>query len=75
MLTNIMEKRKKHSEVNVNFKYIIGDTVVINDKEWTVDEIRMRYGVEWVYGLTHKNANGVDDNLTIETGSLETILK
>ena len=56
-------------------QYKVGDTVMINNKDWTVSDIRMRYGKEWVYGLTHENANGADDNLTIETGSLETILK
>ena len=56
-------------------QYKIGDTVMINNKDWVVRDIRMRYGKEWVYGLTHENANGMDDSLTIETGSLETILK
>ena len=55
-------------------KYKVGDTVIINDKDWTVDEIRMRYGVEWVYGLTHEDTDGLKDSFTIETGSLETII-
>ena len=56
-------------------EYKVGDTVMINNKDWVVRDIRMRYGKEWVYGLTHENTHGVDDGLTIETGSLETILK
>ena len=56
-------------------EYKVGDTVMINNKDWVVRDIRLRYGKEWVYGLTHENTNGTDDSLTIETGSLETILK
>ena len=56
-------------------KYKIGDTIIINNKDWTVDEIRMKYGRVWVYGLNHDNTDGTNDSFTIETGSLETILK
>ncbi len=72
---NIMEKRKKYLEVNMSFRYIIGDIVMINNKEWTVSEIRMRYGKSWVYGLNHENTDGTNDSFTIETGSLEVIMK
>ena len=56
-------------------KYNIGDKVIINGKDWTIDEIRMKYGRVWVYGLNHENTDGIEDSFTIETGSLETILK
>ena len=56
-------------------QYKVGDTVMINNKDWTVSEIRMRYGRVWVYGLSHENTDGTNDSFTIETGSLETILK
>ena len=56
-------------------EYKVGDIVMINNKDWTVGEIRMKYGREWVYGLIHDNTDGTNDSFTIETGSLETILK
>ena len=55
-------------------KYKVGDKVIINDKDWTVDEIIMKFGRVWVYGLTHENTDGLKDSFTIETGSLETIV-
>ena len=61
--------------VMMKTQYKVGDTVVINNKDWVVRDIRMRYGKEWVYGLTYENANGADDSFIIETVSLETILK
>ena len=59
----------------VETQYNKGDVVTINNKDWTVDEIRMKYGRVWVYGLIHDNTDGTNDSFTIETGSLETILK
>tara|TARA_Y100001973_G_scaffold89352_1_gene135614 strand:+ start:407 stop:586 length:180 start_codon:yes stop_codon:yes gene_type:complete len=56
-------------------KYKVGDTVIINDKDWTVDEIRMKYGRSWVYELTHENTDGLKDSFTIETCSLETMVR
>ena len=56
-------------------QYKIGDTVIINDKDWTVDEIRMKHGRVWVYGLSHEDSDGIRDNFTIETGSLEVLMK
>ena len=56
-------------------EYKVGDIVMINNKDWIVGEIRMKYGREWVYGLIHDNTDGTNDSFTIETGSLETILK
>ncbi len=41
-------------------KYKVGDTVIINDKDWTVDEIRMKYGRSWVYELTRENIDGLN---------------
>ena len=56
-------------------QYKIGDSVIINGKDWTVDEIRMKYGRVWVYGLNHETTDGTQENLSIETGSLEVIMK
>ena len=41
-------------------KYNVGDKVIINGKDWVVDEIRMRYGRVWVYGLNHENTDGTN---------------
>ena len=57
----------------VETQYNKGDVVTINDKDWVVDEIRMRFGKTWTYGLTHENKDGTQESLTIETGSLEKI--
>tara|TARA_R110000824_G_scaffold211911_1_gene398161 strand:+ start:408 stop:587 length:180 start_codon:yes stop_codon:yes gene_type:complete len=59
----------------MELQYKVGDTIVINNKDWVVDEIKMRFGRTWVYGLNHENTDGTNDSLTIETGSLETIMK
>ncbi len=59
----------------VETKYNKGDVVTINNKDWVVDEVRMKYGRVWVYGLNHETTNGNQENLSIETGSLETMLK
>ena len=59
----------------VETKYKIGDTVSINKKEWIVDEIRMRFGKTWTYGLMYETADGKLEKLTVETGSLETLMK
>ena len=59
----------------MELKYKVGDKVIINGKDWTVDEIRMKYGRVWVYGINHETHNGTQENLSIETGSLESIMK
>ena len=50
-------------------KYKVGDAVIINDKDWTVDEIIMKFGRVWVYGLTHEDTDGIRDIFTIEKGT------
>ena len=59
----------------MELQYKVGDTIVINNKDWVVDEIKMRFGRTWVYGLDHETTDGKHESLTIETGSLETIMK
>ena len=59
----------------VETQYNKGDVVTINNKDWVVDEIRMKYGRVWVYGLNHETKDGKRENLTIDTGSLEVIMK
>ena len=59
----------------VETKYNKGDVVTINNKDWVIDEIRMKYGRVWVYGLNYETTDGTQENLSIETGSLETLMK
>ena len=59
----------------VETQYNKGDVVTINDKDWIVGEIKMRFGKTWTYGLMHENKDGTQESLTIETGSLETLMK
>ena len=59
----------------VETQYNKGDVVTINNKEWVVGEIKMRFGRAWVYGLDHETKDGKHESLTIETGSLETLMK
>ena len=61
-------------EIIEDTKYNKGDVVTINNKDWTVREIRM-IGWQWVYGLEHTDKSGERKHLSIETGSLETIIK
>ena len=55
-------------------KYHKGDVVTINKKDWTIKEIRM-IGWQWIYGLECEDKSGERKQLSIETGSLETIIK
>ena len=59
----------------VETKYNKGDIVTINNKDWVVDEIKMRFGKTWTYGLKHETTDGKSEKLAIETGSLETLMK
>ena len=60
--------------IDIETKYSKGDVVTINDKNWTVEDITMRFGKMWVYGLERKKKNGDREHFSIETGSLETIM-
>ena len=35
----------------------------------------MKFGRVWVYGLNYETKDGTQENLSIETGSLETLMK
>lgn len=36
----------------INVKYKRDDVIKINDGKWIIDDIRMKWGREWVYELT-----------------------
>ena len=56
-------------------KYHKGDEVTINNIDWTIDSVTMRFGRMMNYGLKYKDENGEREYVNIETGSLETLIK
>jgi hypothetical protein len=56
-------------------KYHKGDEVTINNIDWTIESITMRFGRVMTYGLEYKKENGKREYVNIETGSLETLIK
>ena len=56
-------------------KYHKGDVVIINNIDWIVKSITMRFGITLTYGLEYEDMNGDMNHLSIETGSLETLIK
>ena len=60
-----MEKNKFHE----------GDMVTINNIDWIIESITMRFGRIMTYGLEYKKENGEREYVNIETGSLETLIK
>jgi hypothetical protein len=56
-------------------KYHKGDVVTINNIDWTIDSVTMRFGRIMTYGLEYKDKNGERDSVNIETSSLETLIK
>ena len=56
-------------------KYHKGDVVTINNIDWTIDSVVMRFGRIMTYGLKYKDENGEREYVNIETGSLETLIK
>ena len=56
-------------------KYHEGDVVTINNIDWTIDSVTMRFGRIMTYGLEYKDENGERNQVNIETGSLETLIK
>ena len=56
-------------------KYHKGDVVTINNIDWIIESITMRFGRIMTYGLEYKKENGEKEHVSIETGSLETLIK
>ena len=53
--------------------YNVGDEVTINDISWKVSNIRNRFGRVLVYDMNR--SDGGEGHITIETGSLETLME
>ena len=58
-----------------NNKFHEGDVVTINNIDWIIESITMRFGKIMTYGLKYKDKNGEKEHVSIETGSLETLIK
>ena len=56
-------------------KYHKGDVVTINNIDWTIDSVTMRFGRIMTYGLEYKDENGERNQVNIETGSLEALIE
>ena len=56
-------------------KYHEGDVVTINNIDWTIDSVTMRFGRIMTYGLEYKDENGERNQVNIETGSLEALIE
>ena len=56
-------------------KFHEGDMVTINNIDWIIESITMRFGRIMTYGLEYKKENGKKEHVNIETGSLETLIK
>ena len=56
-------------------KYHEGDVVTINNIDWTIDSVTMRFGRIMNYGLEYRDQNGKRNHVNIETGSLESLIK
>jgi|APSaa5957512535_1039671.scaffolds.fasta_scaffold520934_2 hypothetical protein len=58
---------------DLNTIYKKDDVVEINGKQWIIEDIRSRWGREWVYDLTSSIDN--TDKLSIPVDAMETIFK
>ena len=56
-------------------KFHKGDVVTINNIDWIIESITMRFGKIMTYGLKYKDKNGEREYVNIETDSLETLIK
>ena len=56
-------------------KYHEGDLVTINNIDWIIDSVTMRFGRIMTYGLEYKDENGERNQVNIETGSLEALIE
>ena len=61
--------------IEIETKYNKGDVVTINEKDWTIENITMRFGRIWMYGLEREKKNGKEEHFSIETSSLETLME
>ena len=56
-------------------KYKKGDVVTINNIDWIIESITMRFGKIMTYGLKYKKNDSEREYVNMETSSLETLIK
>ena len=61
--------------IEIETKYNKGDVVTINEKDWTITSVYMRFGRTYNYQLERENKVGKMKHITIETSSLETLME
>ena len=54
-------------------KYNIGDTVLINNTEWTISEHRMSRGRQWTYTLSHETTDGSSTTMSLNERAMDGI--
>ena len=68
--------RKSMGEImDEETRYHTGDVVTINNIDWIIESVTMRFGKIMNYALKYKDESGDGELVNIETGSLETLIK
>jgi len=55
-------------------KYLIGSTIMINNKEWEIAEYRMGRGRQWMYTLAHELPSGNFETMRLEEHAIDQII-
>ena len=52
-------------------KYNIGDSISINNTNWTISEHRMGRGREWIYTLSHEDTDGSYTTMSLNERAMD----
>ena len=52
-------------------KYNIGDSISINNTDWTISEHRMGRGREWTYTLSHETTDGTYTTMSLNERAMD----
>ena len=52
-------------------KYNIGDSISINNTDWTISEHRMGRGREWIYTLSHEDTDGSYTTMSLNERAMD----
>ena len=52
-------------------KYNIGDSISINNTDWTISEHRMGRGREWKYTLSHESTDGSFTTMSLNERAMD----
>ena len=56
-------------------KYNIGDTLSINNTDWTISEYRMSRGREYKYTLSHEDTDGSYTTMSLNERAMDGLAK